>query len=62
MLDDEGASVLVIAAVLESMMKVGYVVPYADDAEACRMFWIEPVGRVENRRTVLARSDATGSR
>jgi catechol 2,3-dioxygenase-like lactoylglutathione lyase family enzyme len=51
MLDVEGASSLVIAAILESMMKVGYVVLYVDDAEACRRFWVEQVGMVEKRRT-----------
>jgi len=32
-------------------MKVGYVVLYVDDAEACRRFWVEQVGMVEKRRT-----------
>jgi lactoylglutathione lyase len=50
MLDVEGASSLVIAAILESTMKVGYVVLYVNDAEACRRFWIEQVGMVEKRR------------
>ncbi len=31
-------------------MKVGYVVLYVDDAEACRRFWVEQVGMVEKRR------------
>jgi lactoylglutathione lyase len=31
-------------------MKVGYVVLYANDAEACRRFWLEQVGMVEKRR------------
>ena len=30
-------------------MKVGYVVLYVDDAEACRRFWVEQVGMVEKR-------------
>ncbi|MDQ1324722.1 MAG: Lactoylglutathione lyase, partial [Chloroflexota bacterium] len=32
-------------------MKVGYVVLYVGDAEACRRFWVEQVGMVEKRRT-----------
>jgi lactoylglutathione lyase len=31
-------------------MKVGYVVLYVDDAEACRRFWVEQVGMVEKQR------------
>jgi len=31
-------------------MKVGYVVLYVNDAEACRRFWVEQVGMVEKRR------------
>jgi lactoylglutathione lyase len=31
-------------------MRVGYVVLYVNDAEACRRFWIEQVGMVEKRR------------
>lgn len=31
-------------------MKVGYVVLYVDDAEACRHFWIEKVGMIEKSR------------
>jgi lactoylglutathione lyase len=31
-------------------MRVGYVVLYVSDAEACRTFWIEQVGMVEKRR------------
>jgi lactoylglutathione lyase len=31
-------------------MKVGYVVLYVKDAEACSRFWIEQVGMVEKRR------------
>ena len=31
-------------------MKVGYVVLYVKDAEACRKFWVEQVGMVEKRR------------
>ena len=32
-------------------MKVGYVVLYVNDAEACRSFWVEQVGMVEKRRS-----------
>ena len=32
-------------------MKVGYVVLYVSDAEACRNFWVEQVGMVEKRRS-----------
>ncbi|MBI1946211.1 MAG: VOC family protein [Deltaproteobacteria bacterium] len=32
-------------------MKVGYVVLYVMDAEACRRFWIEQVGMIEKKRT-----------
>ncbi len=32
-------------------MKVGYVVLYVHDAEACRAFWVEQVGMVEKRRS-----------
>lgn len=32
-------------------MKVGYVVLYVNDAEACRRFWIEQIGMVEKRRS-----------
>jgi lactoylglutathione lyase len=35
-------------------MKVGYVVLYVDDAEACRRFWVEQVGMVEKRRQEAA--------
>jgi lactoylglutathione lyase len=31
-------------------MRVGYVVLYVNDAEACRTFWVEQVGMVEKRR------------
>ena len=31
-------------------MKVGYVVLYVNDAEACRRFWVDQVGMVEKRR------------
>src|SRR6186713_3614041 len=31
-------------------MKVGYVVLYVNDAEACRTFWVEQVGMAEKRR------------
>jgi len=32
-------------------MKVGYVVLYVNDADACRRFWIEQIGMVEKRRS-----------
>ena len=32
-------------------MKVGYVVLYVDDAEACGRFWVEKIGMAEKRRT-----------
>jgi len=32
------------------MMRVGWVVLYVNDAEACRKFWVEQVGMVEQRR------------
>jgi len=32
-------------------MKVGYVVLYVNDVEACHRFWVELVGMVEKRRT-----------
>jgi lactoylglutathione lyase len=38
-------------ALRESQVKVGYVVLYVNDAEACRSFWIEQIGMVEKRRT-----------
>ena len=31
-------------------MKVGYVVLYVNDAEACRRFWVEQIGMAEKRR------------
>lgn len=31
-------------------MRVGYVVLYVKDAEACRRFWVEQVGMVEKDR------------
>jgi lactoylglutathione lyase len=37
-------------------MRVGYVVLYVTDAEACRAFWVDRIGMVEK-----ARSDAGGS-
>ena len=36
-------------------MKVGYVVLYVNDTEACRRFWVEQIGMVEK-----GRSDANG--
>lgn len=32
-------------------MRVGYVVLYVNDAEACRRFWVDQIGMVEKRRT-----------
>ena len=32
-------------------MKVGYVVLYVNDAEACRRFWVDQIGMVEKRRS-----------
>jgi lactoylglutathione lyase len=32
-------------------MRVGYVVLYVNDAEACRTFWIDQIGMVEKRRS-----------
>ncbi len=32
-------------------MRVGYVVLYVNDAEACRTFWVEQLGMVEKRRS-----------
>ena len=32
-------------------MRVGYVVLYVHDAEACRRFWVDQIGMVEKRRT-----------
>jgi len=32
-------------------MKVGYVVLYVNDAEACHRFWVEQIGMVEKRRS-----------
>jgi lactoylglutathione lyase len=37
-------------------MKVGYVVLYVNDAEACRRFWVEQIGMVEKRRTAAGAS------
>jgi lactoylglutathione lyase len=33
----------------EKLMKVGYVVLYVNDVEACRRFWIEQIGMVQKR-------------
>ena len=32
-------------------MKVGYVVLYINDAEACGRFWVDQIGMVEKRRS-----------
>ena len=50
MLDVERVSAVRGAAFRESLMKVGYVVLYVNDAEACRRFWVEQIGMVEKRR------------
>ena len=62
MLDVERAASCV-AAFRESLMKVGYVVLYVNDAEACRRFWVEQIGMVEKRRTETgsSRSRRSGS-
>jgi len=39
----------------ESHIKVGWVVLYVNDADACRKFWIEQIGTAEKRK-----SDAGG--
>ena len=56
MLGVDRASVARGAAFWEMLMKVGYVVLYVNDAEACRRFWVEQIGMVEKRR-----SEAAGS-
>ena len=45
------ASVHVLAGPRGSQMRVGYVVLYVNDAEACRRFWVDQIGMVEKRRT-----------
>lgn len=35
-------------------MRVGYVVLYVKDAEACRTFWVDKVGMVEKKRSEAA--------
>ena len=51
MLGAERVSAVRGAAPRESLMKVGYVVLYVNDAEACRRFWVEQIGMVEKRRS-----------
>jgi lactoylglutathione lyase len=51
MLDVERASAVHGAALRESVMKVGYVVLYVNDADACRRFWVEQIGMVEKLRS-----------
>jgi lactoylglutathione lyase len=51
MLDVGRASAMHRAACGETLVKVGYVVLYVNDAEACRRFWIDRVGMVEKRRS-----------
>jgi lactoylglutathione lyase len=50
MLASGRTSAVIHAASRESFMKVGYVVLYVNDAEACRRFWIETIGMVEKQR------------
>jgi lactoylglutathione lyase len=50
MLEARRASAVHRPAFRESPMKVGYVVLYVKDAEACRRFWVEQIGMVEKRR------------
>jgi lactoylglutathione lyase len=51
MLDAGRTCAVVHASIRESLMRVGYVVLYVDDAEACRSFWIDQIGMIEKRRT-----------
>jgi lactoylglutathione lyase len=51
MLDAKRAGVVDGDAFREEPMKVGYVVLYVNDAEACRTFWVEQIGMVEKRRS-----------
>jgi len=51
MLESSAPATVAGAALGESHVKVGYVVLYVNDAEACRRFWIEQIGMVEKRRT-----------
>ncbi len=51
MLEAERASNRAPRPFRESRMRVGYVVLYVNDAEACRTFWVEQVGMVEKRRS-----------
>lgn len=43
-------------------MKVGCVAPYVQDAEACRRCWLEPVGRIAQRRPTAGGGGAQGAR
>ena len=54
---------VVRTAFQESIMRVGYVVLYVNDTEACRRFWVEQVGMVEKKRDEVApsRSRRSGS-
>lgn len=38
-------------------MRVGYVVLYVEDADACRRFWVDAVGMVEKRRVAAGGVD-----
>jgi lactoylglutathione lyase len=51
MLDVQRASAVHGASIQESLVKVGYVVLYVNDPEACSRFWVEQVGMVEKRRS-----------
>jgi lactoylglutathione lyase len=50
MLTPRRAGAVVPATLKESLVKVGFVVLYVNDAEACRRFWVEQVGMVEKQR------------
>jgi catechol 2,3-dioxygenase-like lactoylglutathione lyase family enzyme len=48
---DAGGAGVAREALGDSNVRVGYVVLYVQDVEACRRFWVEQVGMVEKRRT-----------
>jgi lactoylglutathione lyase len=41
---------VVAASCQDWNVRVGYVVLYVNDAEACRTFWVDQIGMVEKRR------------
>jgi lactoylglutathione lyase len=51
MLEGDGGTVAGSRKVRERPMKVGYVVLYVNDPEACRTFWVEQIGMVEKGRS-----------